>query len=74
MDGLAKTAPEVVKKIIAASCGVKNNQGRIDVDSNLEAFGEIPVSIKEVLNKCNLMRYLCQNLLVLFYRLQMNRV
>ena len=60
VDGLSKTSPEVLKRVIAASFGKKAVHDSMEVDMDLEAFGDIPVSIREVLEKCNLIRYLCQ--------------
>ncbi|MBO6206100.1 MAG: hypothetical protein J6O73_04090 [Lachnospiraceae bacterium] len=60
VDGLSKTSLEVLKRVIAASFGKKAVQDSTEVDTDLEAFGDISVSIQEVLEKCNLIRYLCQ--------------
>lgn len=49
-----------VKRIIAFYNGIEETVEEKVVDSNIEQFGELPESVKIVLERCNLMRYLCQ--------------
>ncbi len=59
-DNIAKYPLSTIKKILALNLGVKEKQKEKCVDMNLEAFGTISLNIREVLEKCNLMHYLCQ--------------
>ncbi len=60
IDGIAKYSLGAIKKVIATQSGAKQIIEKKDVDDDLTAFGNIAPSIREVLDKCNLMRYLCQ--------------
>lgn len=60
IDGIAKYSLGAIKKVIAAHSESEQNIEKKDVDTDLSEFGNIAPSIQEVLNKCNLMRYLCQ--------------
>ena len=46
--------------MLAAHSTAKETEERREVDGDLSAFGNIAPAIREVLVKCNLMRYLCQ--------------
>ena len=59
MDGFAKAALSDVKKVIAANSETVEKDEQMIVDSDISPFGELPTVVTEVLNKCNLMRYLC---------------
>lgn len=59
-DSLAKTSLTTIKKVLAANTGYQEKKIGRKVDENLEAFPDISENVREVLNKCNLMRYLCQ--------------
>ena len=60
VDVFAKSSPDAIKRVVAASAGVNVTREGIDVDSDLDVFGDLSISVREVLKKCNLMRYLCQ--------------
>lgn len=60
LDSLAKNSLSTIKKVLAANTGYKEKQPGQKVDENLDAFPDISENVREVLNKCNLMRYLCQ--------------
>ena len=60
-SGIARYSLSVVQRILGIyAVGVKENTAVKEVDRNLECFGAIPESVRIVLEKCNLMRYLCQ--------------
>ena len=59
IDGIATYSLGAIKKILAANTKEEVVETK-EVDYDLSAFGALPVSVKEVLIKCNLMRYLCQ--------------
>lgn len=60
---IALYTPAALKSIIAKySSAQELNQeaASVNVDENLDGFGEMSENIRIVLQKCNLMRYLCQ--------------
>ncbi len=57
---LAQFSVQAVKKIVAAHSENTSISETKEVDEDLKGFGEIPETIRIVLEKCNLMRYLCQ--------------
>lgn len=59
-DSLAKTSLTAIKKVLAANTGYQEKKPERIVDEKLEVFPDISENVREVLNKCNLMRYLCQ--------------
>lgn len=60
IDGIAKYSLGAIKKVIAAHSGTEQTIEKKDVDDDLTVFGNLAPSIREVLDKCNLIRYLCQ--------------
>lgn len=60
IDSLSKNSLNAVKKVLAKNTGMKEDILEKTVDTNLGAFGQIEEEVTEILNKCNLMRYLCQ--------------
>lgn len=60
IDSLSKNSLYAVKKVLAKNTEMKGDILEKTVDTNLEAFGQIEEEVVEILNKCNLMRYLCQ--------------
>ena len=60
LEDLAKFSLMAVKRIIAFHNNAEPVKEEKIVDTNLEGFGELPNSVKVVLERCNLMRYLCQ--------------
>lgn len=60
LDSLAKIPLSTIKKVLAANTGFQEKRVGRTVDENLEAFPDISENVREVLKKCNLMRYLCQ--------------
>ncbi len=59
IDTFAKSSLSEVKKVIAANTESQEDQVKTEVDRDLSPFGDLPSSVKEVLNNCSLMRYLC---------------
>lgn len=60
-SGIAKYSLAAVRKILGMySLEVKEKTQPKEVDKNLERFGTLPESVRIVLEKCSLMRYLCQ--------------
>lgn len=57
---VAKFSLLAIKKIIAFHNNTEEKIEEKEVDMDLKYFGEISDSIKVVLEKCSLMRYLCQ--------------
>ena len=61
LAGIAKYSMATIHKILGAyvlNTTMKKEQKV--VDQNLEKLGQLPETVKIVLEKCNLMRYLCQ--------------
>lgn len=58
MDGLARFQLPAIKQILAANTGIKVGNKNLEVDMSL--YGDLSSNVKEVLNNCNLMKYLCQ--------------
>lgn len=60
LDNLSKNSLSAVKKVLAKNTGMQEEVQEKTVDPNLEVFGQVGEEITEILQKCNLMRYLCQ--------------
>lgn len=60
LEEFAQFSLLAVKRIISFYNNMEAVAEEKQVDDNLEGFGELPNSVKVVLEKCNLMRYLCQ--------------
>ena len=60
LDSLARYTSADLKRILAKTAGKKNVVEKKAVDQDLSVFGKQSANIKEVLEHCNLMRYLCQ--------------
>src|SRR5699024_5332425 len=59
--GIAKYSLTAVRKILGMYALAAEEKPDIkEVDRNLERFGSLSESIRIVLEKCSLMRYLCQ--------------
>lgn len=58
-DTIARSSISDVKKIIATRAGVTENVERKKVDTDIGAYGDVSDSIREVLTRCSLLRYLC---------------
>lgn len=67
LDSIAKFPLTVIKKILASNVGINELSVKQSVDNDLSGFGELQENVKEVLEKCNLMRYLCQKALKTAY-------
>lgn len=63
LDSLAKISLSEVKRVLAMNTGMKEVSEQKSVDEDLTTFGTLPENVKEILDKCNLMRYLCQKAL-----------
>lgn len=60
-SGTAKYSLAAIRRILGMyALEVKEKAEPKEVDRNLERFGPLPESVKIVLEKCSLMRYLCQ--------------
>ena len=57
---LAQFSKQAVKRIIGAHVDEGELRDAKEVDRDLSAFGELPESVRVVLENCSLMRYLCQ--------------
>lgn len=60
IDGLARYTISAVKRVLASYTGIQESVEKKEVDKDLKVFGDIGDNVREVLDKCNLMRYLCQ--------------
>ena len=60
LDSIASFSLAAIKKVLAVNTGIEEQSVKKEVDGNLESFGNLHASIQEILEKCNLMRYLCQ--------------
>lgn len=64
LSGIAKYSLAAVRKILGMyTMDVKGQPGQPELkvaDQNLERFGPLPEAVRIVLEKCSLMRYLCQ--------------
>lgn len=65
LKNIAKFSLEAVKRMIGMYAGRKeeetlNTERKNILDRNLESFGKLSAEIQTVLEKCNLMCYLCQ--------------
>ena len=60
IDGLAKYSLGTIRKILASYIKTSEPELSREVDEDISSFGNLSVAVREVLNKCNLMRYLCQ--------------
>lgn len=63
VDSMARFTIGTIKKILAMHSGGKDQPQKVEVDQNLDEFRELDANVKEVLLRCNLMRYLCQRAL-----------
>lgn len=60
-SGIAKCSLNAIRKILGMYISeVKEKRELKEVDHSLEKFGNIPDTVRIVLEKCSLMRYLCQ--------------
>lgn len=60
MDSVAPFSLTAIKRVLAANTGIEEQEVKKVVDEDLEAFGMLSPSVLEILNKRNLMCYLCQ--------------
>lgn len=61
LSGVAKTSLKAVRKILGTHMADETEvREQKTVDPNLDSFGSISESIRIVLERCSLMRYLCQ--------------
>lgn len=60
LDTIPRQSLSAVKKVIASSTGLDEPSRNQTVDKDLSAFGELDSGVREILNNCNVMRYLCQ--------------
>lgn len=60
LTGIAKYTLMAVKKILGTMSGTEKEPKKRELSLELEGFAELPPSVKVVLEKCNLVRYLCQ--------------
>ena len=60
-SGIARYSLTAVRKVLGMYLSeAKEPEEYKEVDTNLEKFGTLPESVRIVLEKCSLMRYLCQ--------------
>lgn len=60
LQDMAQCSRQAVKRIVASRAESDTMQDRRDVDRDLSGFGELTESVRVVLDRCSLMRYLCQ--------------
>lgn len=62
LSDFVKCSLKSIKKVISANQTAtdRENHAFVEVDSNLEDFGNLQESVRVVLQSCNLIRYLCQ--------------
>lgn len=60
-SGIAKYSLAAIRKILGMyALEIEESMSFREVDKDLERFGSIPETVKIVLERCSLMRYLCQ--------------
>lgn len=60
-SGMAKSSLNAVQKVLGMYLPETKEQEKYkEVDTDLEKFGTLPETVRIVLEKCSLMRYLCQ--------------
>lgn len=74
LDSIATFSLSAVKKILAANTKQKVQASDKMVEVDLEEFGSVPENIMEILEKCNLMRYLCHKSLKTSYLTHFERL
>lgn len=60
LDNATRYTVNDVKRILAVGSEQQEESLKRVVDEDLQIFGDLPSNVSEVLNKCNLMRYLCR--------------
>lgn len=60
LSNIEQFSLQAIKRIVEGDTQDIERGEQKEADTNLEAFGELEESIKIVLEKCSLMRYLCQ--------------
>lgn len=60
LDSIAHFQLSAIKKILAENTSISCETQTHQVDDNISYFENLDDNVKEVLEKCNLMRYLCQ--------------
>lgn len=61
LSGISKVSLPALKRILGTyALNTSDTSQEKEVDKNLERFAPLPESVRIVLDRCNLMRYLCQ--------------
>ena len=74
LDSIATFSLSAIKKILAANTRQKVQASDKMVEADLEEFGSVPENIMQILEKCNLMRYLCHKSLKTSYLTHFERL
>ena len=59
IDSVAHVSLNDVKRVLAQKSGGAEGVSVREIETDLSVFGQLEANVTEVLNKCNLMRYLC---------------
>ncbi len=57
---IAKYTPMALKRIIGTVSGTEKQSRKHELSQTLEGYPELPQNVKVVVERCNLVRYLCQ--------------
>lgn len=64
LSSVEKYSMTAIRKVLGMYAletdGIKKSDKKREADQNLDCFGEIPETVRIVLERCSLMRYLCQ--------------
>lgn len=60
LTGIAKYTPMALKRIIGTLSGGEKETKQHELKQMLEGYPELPQNVKVVVERCNLVRYLCQ--------------
>ena len=60
LTGIAKYTPMALKRIIGTLSGTEKETKKHELSKSLDGYPELPQNVKVVVERCNLVRYLCQ--------------
>lgn len=60
LTGIAKYTPMALKRIIGTLSGTEKETKKHELNKSLDGYPELPQNVKVVVERCNLVRYLCQ--------------
>lgn len=71
---IAQFSPQAIKRVIGARTKEEEEIRTREVEADLAGFGEIPDSIRVILQNCSLMRYLCRKAMTTGYLTHFERL